>query len=297
MRLISCVHSQKHFLGVVRGERALIPQLTDGAPRLYPDMLSLIQAGPPALDELRHWAEGAPDNAGIPLQELELLAPIPRPLKNVMCLGWNYADHAEESAQAFDRPLKLPKHPVVFTKSVTTLNGPYADFAHDKAVSSQIDWEVELGVVIGGGGRRIAVHEALNYVFGYTVINDLSARDLQSRHRQFFIGKSLDGSCPMGPWIVTRDDIPDPQDLELCSRVNAELKQRSNTRHQIFDVAAIISILSQGMTLEPGDIIATGTPSGVGFARNPPQFLQAGDVVECEVEKIGIIRNRIVEEA
>jgi 2-keto-4-pentenoate hydratase/2-oxohepta-3-ene-1,7-dioic acid hydratase in catechol pathway len=183
---------------------------------------------------------------------------------------------------------------VVFTKSVTTLNGPYADFAYDERISKQIDWEVELGVVIGRGGRKIAVHEALDHVFGYAVINDLSARDLQSRHRQFFIGKSLDGSCPMGPWIVTHDEIRDPQSLELCSRVNGVVKQSSNTRQQIFDIATTISILSQTMTLEPGDIIATGTPSGVGFARTPPEFLQAGDVVECEVEKIGTIRNRIV---
>ena len=177
---------------------------------------------------------------------------------------------------------------------MTTLNGPYADFVYDERLSKQIDWEVELGVVIGTRGRKIAVQKALDHVFGYAVINDLSARDLQARHRQFFIGKSLDGSCPMGPWIVTRDEITDPQQLELSSRVNGVVKQRSNTQRQIFDIATTISILSQGMTLEPGDIIATGTPSGVGFARTPAEFLQSGDVVECEVEDIGIIRNKIV---
>ncbi len=294
MRLITCIYRQKQYLGVVKGNTVLLPAFSTRPPRRTEDMLSLIQAGPSAWNELRVWAEDVPEYGEIPLQELELLAPIPRPLKNVMCLGWNYAEHAEESAQAFERPLELPEHPLVFTKAVTTLNGPDADFLYDERVSKQIDWEVELGVVIGRGGRGIAQQDALEHVFGYTVINDLSARDLQSRHRQFFIGKSLDGSCPMGPWIVTPDEIGDPQNLELCSRVNGVVKQQSNTNRQIFDIATTISILSQAMTLEPGDIIATGTPSGVGFARNPPEFLQPGDVVECEVENIGLIRNKIV---
>jgi len=157
-----------------------------------------------------------------------------------------------------------------------------------------MDWEVELGVVIGKGGRGIARARALEHVFGYTVINDVSARDYQKRHKQFFIGKSFTGACPMGPWIVTADEIPNPQILNLRSRVNNKVKQSSNTKFQIFDVATVIESLSQGMVLEPGDIIATGTPSGVGYVRNPPEYLMPGDVVECEIESIGAIRNAVV---
>lgn len=294
MRLITCNYQQKQYLGVSKGGDILLPAYSAEVPPHFNNMLALIEGGAAALAELRQWLNEHPNHQRVPKDQVNILAPIPRPRKNIMALGWNYADHVEESAQAFKRKLKLPEHPVVFTKSVTTVNGPYDDFQYDERLSNQIDWEVELGVIVGKGGRGIPTKEALDHVFGYTVINDLSARNLQSRHRQFFMGKSLDGSCPMGPWIVTRDEIPDPQKLDLCCRVNGELKQQSNTRHQIFDVATTLSILSQGMTLEAGDIITTGTPSGVGFARTPPEFLRSGDVVECKVQDIGVIRNKIV---
>lgn len=294
MRLITCTFKQQQCLGVVKQDRVLLPAISGLTAPYFSSMLTFIEGGTHALGDLRRWIEDSDGEESVALNEVELLAPIPRPRKNIMALGWNYADHAKESAQAFKRDMKLPEFPVVFSKAVTTINGPYSDFVYDETVSTQIDWEVELGVIIGKGGRHISSENALQHVFGYTVINDLSARDLQSRHRQFFIGKSLDGSCPMGPWIVTQDEIPKPQDLDLYSRVNGELKQHSNTRHQIFNIANTISILSQGMTLEPGDIIATGTPSGVGFACTPPQFLKPGDTVECEVQNIGTIKTRIV---
>jgi 2-keto-4-pentenoate hydratase/2-oxohepta-3-ene-1,7-dioic acid hydratase in catechol pathway len=211
-----------------------------------------------------------------------------------MCIGLNYRAHAEESARAKAMPTPTPEHPMVFTKNVTSVNDPEGVIPAQPAVTSQLDWEVELGIVIGRSGRAIAREHALEHVFGYTVINDVSARDVQLRHQQFFLGKSLDGSCPMGPVIVTRDEIPDPQNLALRCRVNGELKQDSNTRAMIFDVATIVSVLARGMRLEPGDIIATGTPAGVGFARTPPQYLKPGDVVECEIERIGRLRNRVV---
>jgi 2-keto-4-pentenoate hydratase/2-oxohepta-3-ene-1,7-dioic acid hydratase in catechol pathway len=211
-----------------------------------------------------------------------------------MCLGLNYRDHAEESARARGKGMVLPEYPLVFTKNVTSVNDPNGVIPAQPGVTAELDWEVELGVVIGVGGRGIARERALSHVFGYTVINDVSARDLQTRHGQFFLGKSLDGSCPMGPVIVTRDELPDPQNLNLKCRVNGELKQDSNTRHMIFDVATVISVLSLGMRLEPGDIIATGTPAGVGFARTPPEYLKSGDTVECEIEHIGRLRNRVV---
>jgi len=164
----------------------------------------------------------------------------------------------------------------------------------DPTVSDKIDWEAELAVIIGKTGKNIPEEEALSYVFGYTVLNDVTARDLQDKFKQFFKGKSLDGYCPLGPWIVTADEIPDPQQLSLRLRVNGVLKQEGHTSDMIYSVKTIISILSQGMTLEPGDIIATGTPSGVGFARNPPEFLKAGDVVETEIDGIGGLRNEVI---
>jgi 2-keto-4-pentenoate hydratase/2-oxohepta-3-ene-1,7-dioic acid hydratase in catechol pathway len=228
------------------------------------------------------------------LSEVQLAAPIPRPRKNIMCLGWNYAEHAQETAHIRGQETKVPEYPVIFTKAPTTVNSPYGNIVIDPAVSEQIDWEVELAVIIGKGGKNIREEDALSHVFGYTVLNDVSARDLQSRHKQFFKGKSIDGYCPMGPWIVTADEIENPQQLTVRLRVNGVTKQEGNTSMMIFPIRTIIASLSKGMTLEPGDIIATGTPSGVGFARNPPEFLKAGDVMETEVEALGTLRNVVV---
>jgi 2-keto-4-pentenoate hydratase/2-oxohepta-3-ene-1,7-dioic acid hydratase in catechol pathway len=228
------------------------------------------------------------------LDDVELAAPIPRPHKNIMCLGLNYAEHAKESAEARGRTAALPDHAVFFTKAPTTANGPFGDIVIDPAVSEEVDWEAELAVIIGKTGKNIREEDAMDFVFGYTVLNDVTARDLQSQHKQYFKGKSVDGYCPMGPWIVTADEVTDPQQLPIRLRVNGVVKQESNTRMMIHSVRQIIAILSRGMTLEAGDIISTGTPSGVGFARNPPEFLKAGDVVETEIEGIGTMRNRVV---
>jgi 2-keto-4-pentenoate hydratase/2-oxohepta-3-ene-1,7-dioic acid hydratase in catechol pathway len=294
MRLVTCRYNGGDYLGAVWGDAVILPALDRSAPVEVNDMLALIERGPAMLEQWRARVDHAPAACRVPLAQAQLLAPIPRPRKNVMCLGWNYFEHAQESAAVSGRDATRPEHPVVFTKNVTSVTGPHAEVPSHAGVTSQLDWEVELGVVIGVGGRHIAEERALAHVFGYTVINDLSARDLQFRHKQFFIGKSLDGACPMGPWIATADEITDPQNLALRCRVNGVLKQDANTRDMIFSVARTISILSQGMTLEPGDVIATGTPSGVGFARTPPEFLKAGDVVECEVEAIGAITNKLV---
>ncbi len=291
MRLITCGYHGQIHLGAVEGETAILPALAGTAGL---DMLGLIEAGPPHWRRFAAELAGSPPRCRVALEEVNLLAPIPRPRKNILCLGWNYADHAAESLAAHGREPVLPEHSVVFTKAVTSVTGPTADIVLDEAVTTQLDWEVELAVIIGRGGRRIAAEHALEHVFGYTVVNDLSARDLQFRHKQYFLGKSLDGACPMGPWIVTADEIADPQQLDLRCWVNGELMQAANSRQQIFLIAETIAVLSRGMSLEPGDIIATGTPAGVGFARTPPQFLRAGDVVECEVEGIGRLSNRIV---
>jgi 2-keto-4-pentenoate hydratase/2-oxohepta-3-ene-1,7-dioic acid hydratase in catechol pathway len=297
MRLATYDYDGKLRLAVLTetADTIMIPALTDRWPSAADSVLAVIGGGPEMLARLRSIVTDAPPNSRVPLEPARLAAPIVRPRKNLMCLGWNYADHAKESAAASKRSYKLPEHPVVFTKAVTSVTGPYADIPFDPQISTEIDWEVELGVVIGTGGRAIAPQDALQHVFGYTVINDVTARDIQSRHKQFFLGKSLDASSPMGPCIVTTDEISDPQQLALRCWVNGVLKQESTTAVQVFDVAHTVSILSRAMTLEPGDIIATGTPSGVGFARTPPEFLSTGDVVECEVAGVGRLRNRVVE--
>ena len=290
MKVATFVHKGRETIGIVDEEKVVpIEELGD-----FPsEMVDLIREGPKRWQMLREALAGSTAE-GAPLDEVELLAPITRPPKNIICLGLNYAAHAAEGARAAGRKTELPEHPVVFTKAPTTINTPDGDIPFDPAVSEEIDWEVELAVVIGVPGRGIPSERALDHVFGYTVLNDLSARDIQRRHQQFFLGKSLDGYCPMGPWIVTADEIGDPQRLGLQAYVNGELKQDGNTADQIFSVATAISVISRGMMLQAGDIIATGTPSGVGFARTPPEFLQPGDVVRCAIEKIGAISNRVV---
>jgi 2-keto-4-pentenoate hydratase/2-oxohepta-3-ene-1,7-dioic acid hydratase in catechol pathway len=260
---------------------------------IAPDMLSLIAAGSVGLDRAR--AVVASAVSAISIGSVTLLAPIPKPHRNIMCLGLNYAEHAKESAEARGREYKQHQYPVLFTKATHTINRHEGVIPFDAAVSEQIDWEAELGVIIGRSGKSIPIEEAYDHVFGYTCINDVSARDLQANHSQFFKGKSLDGACPMGPWIVTADEIPNPHHLQVTCRLNGVVKQNANTEVMIFRIPDIITILSRGMTLDAGDIIATGTPSGVGFARKPPEFMKPGDVVEVEIEKIGVLRNRVGE--
>ena len=225
--------------------------------------------------------------------DIRFLAPIPRPDKNVFCVGRNYKEHVEEGFRARGQETKLPTAPQFFTKPRTAIVGPGDDVPLDPKVTSALDYEVELGVIIGKTGKNISQAAALDHVFGYTIINDVTARDLQRRHDQWFKGKGIDGSCPMGPVVVHKSRIPDPQGLNITMRVNGETRQSSNTKHMIFDLNVIIEQLSLGMTLEAGDIIATGTPSGVGFAMNPPGLLKNGDLMEAEVEGIGILRNRV----
>lgn len=251
----------------------------------------LRKVGNRSLTQVRTYADIGAAHA---LSEVKLAAPIPRPRKNVFCLAVNYREHAQETAHVRGHSGQAPEIPVFFTKAPTTLNAPYGEIVIDPAVSTEIDWEVELAVILGKSGKNIREEDALSYVFGYSVLNDVTARDLQASHKQFFKGKSLDGSCPMGPWIITADEIPDPHSLALSLRVNGETKQSSRTSLMIFSINKAISVLSRGMTLEAGDIIATGTPSGVGFSRTPPEFLKPGDVVEAEVEHVGLIRNRVV---
>lgn len=257
------------------------------------DMLSLIASGRTGLAALRKLMRGRAAKE-VALESLRLLAPIPRPRKNVFCVGWNYLEHFEEGARARPQVQEMPAHPAFFTKAPTAVNGPLDPIPLHAGVTEKLDWEVELGVVIGRGGRNIAEADAMKHVYGYTVINDVSAREVQRQHgQQWFKGKSLDGTCPMGPWIVTADEVPDPQALRVTCRLNGVIKQDSSTRQMYFRIPRIIAELSAGLTLEPGDVISTGTPAGVGHARTPPEFMHAGDVLETEVEGIGALRNRI----
>ena len=221
------------------------------------------------------------------LKDVKVEAPIRRPGK-VLAVGLNYIDHCKEAG------LPVPPEPVLFTKWSTSVCGPYDDVAWPAIVSKEVDYEVELGVVIGKRASNVSEKDALGYVMGYTVVNDVSARDQQfANAKQWDRGKSFDTFCPYGPYIVTRDEIPDPHVLQVRTVLNGKEMQNSNTKNLIFNVNKIIAYASQGTTLEPGDLIPTGTPFGVGFSRKPPVFLKDGDVCECEVEKVGTIRNRI----
>jgi 2-keto-4-pentenoate hydratase/2-oxohepta-3-ene-1,7-dioic acid hydratase in catechol pathway len=281
-------------VGLVHGGNYLI-DLTQvsGKPPFDPyDMVSLIASGAKGLAWLRKAA--AKPKRTLSLGKAKMLAPIPCPRKNVYCVGWNYVEHFEEGKQALKHTQELPAHPAFFSKPPTTVIGPYDTVPLHVGVTEKLDWEVELGAIIGKGGINIKEADAYKHVFGYTVINDVSAREIQRRHGgQWFKGKGLDGTCPMGPWIVTADEVPDPHALRLASRVNGDIKQDSNTRYMYFKIPRIIAELSAGLTLEPGDIISTGTPAGVGHARTPPEFMKAGDILETEVYGVGLLRNRI----
>lgn len=263
--------------------------------RGFPEsMLECIAAGDTFIsqvNQLLDWVQSQlhADSYYIPIKEAILLAPIPRPAKNIFCVGKNYAEHAIEMGSAAD----IPEHVMVFTKSPTTVVGHNELVLSHQDVTNQLDYEGELAVVIGKQGKAIKKEEALDYVFGYTIVNDVTARDLQARHKQFFIGKSLDTTCPMGPWLVHKSAIKNPNYLHIETKVNGEVRQRSNTENFIFPVEEVISVLSAGMTLEPGDIIATGTPAGVGKGFKPPRFLRPGDKIEITVEKIGTLVNSI----
>jgi 2-keto-4-pentenoate hydratase/2-oxohepta-3-ene-1,7-dioic acid hydratase in catechol pathway len=287
LKLVSYIDNGKTAVGAVLDGHYVVP-LADVAP----DMLALIEMGEDGLAAVDKLIARSPDDS-LALNEVRLLAPIPEPRRNIMCLGKNYAAHAAESQRAWGEAPDLPQYPIFFTKATTAVNGPFDPIPYDQAVSSELDYEAELALIIGRGGRNILVEQAYDHIYGYTVMNDISARDLQRNHNQFFKGKSLDGSAPLGPWIVTRDEVSDPQNLKITCAVNGDLKQDSNTRLMIFNIAQTVAQLSRGMTLLPGDIIATGTPAGVGFARTPPEFLQPGDEVTCTVEHIGTIKNRV----
>ncbi len=286
-------------LGVLAGDCVIdVERLAAHAGVSLPSsMLEFVDMGVAALRAaralLQSYAGKWPPGTAWPEQNVRLLAPIPRPRKNIFGIGLNYVEHVEESSRTLDTARELPKQPVIFSKPPTCVIGPGDAIERNAELTQQLDWEVELAVVIGKRAKRVAAQHALEYVFGYSVIIDVSARDCR-RAGQWIYSKGQDTFAPFGPCIVTAEDIPDPQSLDLSLSVNGDKKQDSNTRFMLFSVAALIADISMGITLEPGDIIATGTPSGVGAGRSPQEWLVPGDVLEATVQNIGTLRHPVV---
>ncbi len=315
MKLVSYNHKAETRIGVQSNETIIDllsarKELAEGKnygsmmPPNLTDIVSLLDRGEQALRAIRSLvlevsrltSEGSDVSlrrAGVilPLSQVRLNSPIPRPRKNIVCLGLNYHDHWAETLGRRGEP--LPSVPVFFTKSPTAVIGPYDDIVYPSA-TAELDYEVELAVVLGRSGKDISRDDALDFVAGYTILNDVSARDLQRTHGQWFKSKSLDSFAPLGPYLVTKDEIADPHDLDMELTLNGQPRQRSNTRNMIFKIPEIIEFLSQDMTLEPGDIIGTGTPAGVALGMSPPGYLKVGDVVETRIEGLGFIRNKVV---
>lgn len=259
----------------------------------FPDMIALIReySGETAADIARQ-IRGTP---GTLLSGLTLDAPLPRPSHDILSLGLNYQEHAREAARSAGQEYKRPEHAIYFSKRVDRLIPHGGKVPAHADLTDKLDYEAELAVVIGKQCDHVMPGDVYDHVFGYTIVNDISARDLQERHVLFTFGKSLDGFTCMGPWIVTKDEIPDPDNLRIVSRVNGEARQDGTTKDFIFTIPHIISELSSGIVLEPGEVIITGTPAGVGMGMTPPCYLKPGDTVECEIPSIGILRNTIVE--
>lgn len=293
MKLVTFSTGTDQRVGVADAER--------GAVR---DVTSLLPQGAGVLEVIADWTElGARLEQGMAAQpehaldDVRLLAPIPQPRRNVFCVGKNYRDHVVEFGRSGydspDRSEALPEHPIVFSKATTSVTGPFDDIEPHPGVTEELDYEAELGVIIGRGGRGITREQAFAHVWGYTIIDDFTARDLQRTHKQWLIGKSLDTHCPMGPYAVSADEIPDVTALMVESRVNGELRQSAPVKDLIFDIPELIATISAGITLLPGDLIATGTPAGVGIGFDPPKFMRSGDVIQISITGLGAQRNRI----
>jgi 2-keto-4-pentenoate hydratase/2-oxohepta-3-ene-1,7-dioic acid hydratase in catechol pathway len=282
------------FATFVHGGRDHIGIVDEAGARLHPvsaakDMLDLVERYEALKGELK------PEGAGIPISEVQLKAPIPLPRRNVICVGKNYREHAKEfSHSGFEagavKGAEIDEYPAVFTKLPSSVAGPGATVSLHSHITESVDYEAELALIVGKGGRDIAKADAYKHVFGYTIVNDVTARDRQRNHKQWFLGKALDGFCPMGPWIVTADEV-DPENLDVKCWVNGELRQNANTSDLIFDIPTLIATISAGLSLQAGDIVATGTPAGVGIGFNPPKFLKAGDVVRIAISGIGDLEN------
>jgi len=288
VRLATYQHAGRRQVGLVQGDSVLALAFADTSDGLLPLVRQLAEGGA--------W----PGTVGepLPLAQVAIEAPLPRPRRNIFCVGRNYHAHAKELRETVfkDSPQDTQAWPIVFTKVPECVVAPDSDVRLPGAISTQIDYEAELAVVIGRGGRNIGREQAMSHVFGYTIVNDVTARDVQMRHQQWDLGKSFDTFCPMGPWLVTADEL-DGRDTRVRCWVNDELRQDARTTDLIFDIPSLIETCSRGITLHPGDIIATGTAAGVGMGFNPPRWLRHGDVVRIEIDGIGTLSNRFVEES
>ncbi|RFT64892.1 FAA hydrolase family protein [Bacillus clarus] len=296
VRFVTAKKEEKVFIGIVDEDEEKVLHLREvqrqkGEKVTIPiTMLECIEKGSECIEkvyEIVNWARENEQAAYYPLTEVKILAPIPRPRKNILCVGKNYRDHAVEMGGEES----IPENIMIFTKAPTTVIGIGEKINSHPHATNELDYEGELAIVIGKRGKQIQKEKALEHVFGYTIINDITARDIQRKHKQFFLGKSFDTFCPLGPYLVHKSAVETPNELNIETIVNGEIRQTSNTREMIFSIEDIISTISKGMTLEPGDIIATGTPAGVGKGFTPPKFLHAGDEVVVRVEGIGTLRN------
>lgn len=294
MRLVTFSDAQGTRIGVHDAASNTIVDLSAGS-RLPHDMTAFVALGKNGLQRARRAVKSG--EGRLPRDSVKLHAPFPRPAKNILCVGKNYHDHAREfHASGFDASGgkdAIPELPIMFTKWPNSVIGPGEPIPSANDYTNSTDYEGELTVVIGVGGRNISQKKAYDHVYGYTIVNDATARTLQSRHKQWFLGKSLDGYCPMGPCIVTADEIDDVTQLRLLTKVNGEVRQDAYVSQLIFDIPTLIETLSRVMTLEPGDLIATGTCAGVGVGFDPPRFLKAGDVVAITIEPIGTLENPV----
>jgi 2-keto-4-pentenoate hydratase/2-oxohepta-3-ene-1,7-dioic acid hydratase in catechol pathway len=294
MHLITFRANQRNRIGALDRGRGEVVDFAQAAPDLPGNMAAFIALQAAGLDEARRaLASGV---GRIPAEQVPLLAPMPRPARNILCVGKNYREHAREVKSIRSGSAEeavIPEFPIIFTKATSSVIGPQEPIPAWLDTAQTTDYEGELAVVIGAGGRAIERAAAMRHVYGYTIVNDVTSRQLQRQHLQWFLGKSLDGFCPMGPVITTADEVEDVTRLRLQTRVNGELRQDGCVADLIFDIPALIETLSRSMTLEPGDIIATGTPAGVGMGFNPPRFLHAGDVVAITIEPIGTLENPV----
>ncbi|WP_137789915.1 fumarylacetoacetate hydrolase family protein [Bacillus sp. E(2018)] len=294
MKWVTAVKHGEDFIGLVKEEKIVnVSELSKSREMEFPTtLLEAIALGDEFLEKVKSLiSSDSVANHTYDFNGIQLKAPIPRPGKNVFCIGKNYRDHAIEMGSEAD----IPEDIMVFSKAPTSIIGHDEGVPSHSSITDQLDYEGELAIIIGKTGTSIKKEEAMDHIFGFTIINDITARDLQQKHKQFLLGKSLNGTCPMGPWIVHHSEIPNPENLSIVTKVNGDVRQNGNTSDFIFDIPTMINELSKGMTLEAGDIIATGTPAGVGKGMKPPVFLKPRDVIEITIEGIGTLRNEIVE--
>ena len=297
MKLVSFRRGGKLRIGAITADGSEVVDFAIAAPRLPADMSSFIEAGEKALAAAAKAMTTRKKDARIPYKRAKIIAPIPAPRRNIICVGKNYYEHAKEfDASGFNATAgadAIPADPIIFSKANTTVCGPGDEIPSYLDHSKSTDYEVELAVIIGTGGRGISKRNAMKHVYGYTIVNDVTARVLQQQHKQWFIGKNIDNYCPMGPYLATADEIANIKKARVQAFINGELRQDSVVKDLIFDIPTLISTISKGMTLIPGDIIATGTPAGVGIGFKPPKFLKKGDICTLSIDGLGTLENPV----